>query len=127
MIRSSLGMALRLGRRPLTPLNRHLLQTNKRWFAAASGDDKPTMPPASSEVAPIAEENLPAKLIDFQVSAKIEGEESHVAMVNLGPGETLRAEAGAMLFMEHGITMDTSLSGASSAFSRMMTGMSLLQ
>jgi Mitochondrial biogenesis AIM24 len=85
-------------------------------------DEKPKHPQASSsELSPIGD-NLPAKLIDFQASSKIEGEESHIATVNLGPGETLRAEAGAMLFMTHGIVMDTTLSGASSAFSRMMTG-----
>ena len=61
-------------------------------------------------------------LIDFSVSAKIEGEESQVAMATLRPGETLRAESGAMLFMTHGVEMNTDLQGVSSAFSRMMTG-----
>ena len=66
--------------------------------------------------------HLPSTLIDFSVSAKIEGEESQVAMVTLRPGETLRAESGAMLFMTHGVEMNTDLQGASTAFSRMMTG-----
>ena len=66
--------------------------------------------------------NLPSKMIDFSVSAKIEGEESQIAKVKLRPGETLRAESGAMLFMTHGVEMSTDLHGASSAFSRMMTG-----
>lgn len=66
--------------------------------------------------------NLPSTLIDFSVSAKIEGEESQVAMVTLRPGETLRAESGAMLFMTHGVEMNTDLQGASAAFSRLMTG-----
>jgi uncharacterized protein (AIM24 family) len=61
-------------------------------------------------------------LIDFSISAKIEGEESQVAMVQLRPGETLRAESGAMLFMTHGVKMNTKLQGASAAFSRLMTG-----
>jgi hypothetical protein len=48
--------------------------------------------------------SLPAnRLIDFQVAAKIDGEESHVATVELQPGETLRAESGAMIFMTEGI------------------------
>lgn len=47
--------------------------------------------------------NLPSTLIDFQIAAKIEGEESHVATIELRPGETLRAESGAMLFMTEGI------------------------
>jgi uncharacterized protein (TIGR00266 family) len=66
--------------------------------------------------------NLPAKLIDFSISAKIEGEESQVAMVQLQPGETLRAESGAMLFMTHGVEMNTDLQGVGKAFSRAMTG-----
>jgi uncharacterized protein (TIGR00266 family) len=66
--------------------------------------------------------NLPAKLIDFSISAKIEGEESQVAMVKLRPGETLRAESGAMLFMTQNVEMNTDLQGASAAMSRMMTG-----
>lgn len=43
-------------------------------------------------------------------------------MVTLRPGETLRAESGAMLFMTHGVEMNTDLQGASAAFSRFMTG-----
>lgn len=46
---------------------------------------------------------LPAKLIDFATQARIEGEESHVATVTLHPGEALRAEAGAMLYMTEGV------------------------
>jgi uncharacterized protein (TIGR00266 family) len=65
---------------------------------------------------------LPGKLIDLSTSAKIEGEESHVATVTLVPGETLRAESGAMLFMTEGVSMETQLAGASAAFSRMLTG-----
>jgi uncharacterized protein (AIM24 family) len=61
-------------------------------------------------------------LIDFSISAKIEGEESQVAMVQLRPEETLCAESGAMLFMTHGVEMNTELQGASAAFSRLMTG-----
>ena len=54
-------------------------------------------------------EQLPTKLIDFETQAKIEGEESHVAMVQLRPGEILRAEAGAMLFMTEGVVSEYSL------------------
>jgi uncharacterized protein (TIGR00266 family) len=79
--------------------------------------------PFSSQLAPQNHENnLPSKLIDFSISAKIEGEESQIAIVKLRPGETLRAESGAMLYMTKGVEMATSLQGASSTFSRMMTG-----
>ena len=54
-------------------------------------------------------EQLPTKLIDFETHAKIEGEESHVAMVQLHPGEILRAEAGAMLFMTEGVVSEFSI------------------
>eukprot|EP00980_Cylindrotheca_fusiformis_P015461 scaffold4347_cov117-Cylindrotheca_fusiformis.AAC.5 len=74
--------------------------------------------PATTEVG----DNLPSKQIDLSVSAKIEGEESQIATIKLRPGETLRAESGAMLFMTHGVEMATDLHGASAAFSRMMTG-----
>jgi uncharacterized protein (TIGR00266 family) len=80
---------------------------------------------SSSSIVPTTDDEtntLPSKLIDFSVSAKIEGEESQIATVKLRPGEKLRAESGAMLFMTHGVEMATDLHGASSAFSRMMTG-----
>jgi len=65
---------------------------------------------------------VPETPIDFAVSSKIEGEESQIATVELKPGEKLRAESGAMLFMTQGVEMATNLEGASSAFRRMMTG-----
>ena len=65
---------------------------------------------------------VPESPIDFAVSSKIEGEESQIATIQLRPGEKLRAESGAMLFMTQGVEMATNLEGASSAFRRMMTG-----
>jgi Mitochondrial biogenesis AIM24 len=41
--------------------------------------------------------------IDFTAAAKIEGDESHIAIVRLQPGEMLRAESGAMVFMTEGV------------------------
>jgi uncharacterized protein (TIGR00266 family) len=70
--------------------------------------------------------NLPSKeytqLIDFRIAAKVEGEESHVATIELQPGEILRAESGAMLYMTQGVVMETKMAGASAAFTRMLTG-----
>ena len=140
MIRSSVGLiSSRAGRRQFVALRRLAVRQEplavctsirlQDGFRCFSGlNEKPKPPPTSSSgLAPIGDgDNLPARLIDFQAASKIEGEESHVAIVELRPGETLRAEAGAMLFMTEGIVMDTNLSGASSAFSRMMTGMSFL-
>lgn len=129
MIRSSRGLVTAVSRR--IAVARHqpiLILTGTRHHGIRCLSSEPPKPPttsSSSEIAPVDNEHLPAKLIDFQVSSKIEGEESHIATVELRPGETLRAEAGAMLFMTEGIVMDTNLSGASSAFSRMMTGQNM--
>lgn len=75
-----------------------------------------------SPLQPQHDENLPSEPIDFSVSAKIEGQESQVAIVTLRPGERLRAESASMLFMTKDVEMSTSIKGASSAFQRMMTG-----
>jgi hypothetical protein len=59
--------------------------------------------------------NTPAKVeenflpINFKVAAKIEGEESQIATVHLAPGERLRAESGAFLFMTESIQMESKL------------------
>jgi hypothetical protein len=49
--------------------------------------------------------NIPStsSRIDFTAAAKIEGDESHVATIVLQPGEILRAESGAMVFMTEGV------------------------
>jgi Mitochondrial biogenesis AIM24 len=65
-----------------------------------------TPTPTTSDADAAGALSLPepdANLIDFQIAAKIVGDESHVAMVELRPGETLRAESGAMIFMTEGI------------------------
>jgi uncharacterized protein (TIGR00266 family) len=97
--------------------NRFYLSTNSvssttsTEITSAGGDSSSNLPSTEN-----------TKLIDFQVAAKVEGEESEVATIALRPGETLRAESGAMLFMTQGVVMETKLSGASAAFTRMLTG-----
>lgn len=83
--------------------------------------------PSSSSSAnePVAVVPLP---IDFDTASTILGAESHVLTVQLEPGQVLRAETGAMLFMTSGIDMNTSLGGnqgISSGFKRMITGQNL--
>lgn len=119
MTRSSFGLVLRRGN-VAGCVGR--LEIKPRYLSSI---EKPNLPTASSlDLMPVGDgRNLPAKLIDFQSASKIDGEESHIATVQLRPRETLRAEAGAMLFMTEGIEMDTNLSGASSGFTRLMTGM----
>lgn len=61
--------------------------------------------------------------IDFESAAKIEGEESHIVTIQLEPGECVRAESGAMIYMTESIQMNTTLGGgATSAMKRMLTG-----
>lgn len=60
-----------------------------------------------------------ADIIDF----KIYGDDMQTVEVELDPGEGVRAETGAMLYMEDGIEMQTSTGGGLfSGFKRMLTG-----
>lgn len=61
--------------------------------------------------------------IDFDIHSKIEGEESQIVTISLEPGQVLRAESGAMMYMTDGVSMNTTAGGGMSAgFKRMMTG-----
>jgi len=59
-----------------------------------------------------------ADIIDY----KIFGDDMQTVEVELDPGEGVRAEAGAMMYMEDGIEMQTSVGGIFSGFKRMITG-----
>lgn len=60
-----------------------------------------------------------ADIIDY----KIYGDDMQAIEIELDPGEGVRAEAGAMLFMEQGIDMQTSTGGGMfKGFKRMLTG-----
>jgi len=60
-----------------------------------------------------------ADIIDY----KIIGDDMQTVEVELDPGEGIRAETGAMLYMEDGIEMQTSTGGGLfSGFKRMITG-----
>ncbi|MFP4522410.1 MAG: TIGR00266 family protein [Fibrobacterota bacterium] len=53
----------------------------------------------------------------------IHGDDMQIVEVELDPGEGVRAEAGAMMFMDEGINMQTSADGGIfSGFKRMVTG-----
>jgi uncharacterized protein (TIGR00266 family) len=57
------------------------------------------------------------------IDYKIFGDDMQVVEIELDPGEGVRAETGAMLYMEHGIQMQTSTGGGMfSGFKRMLTG-----
>ena len=60
-----------------------------------------------------------ADVIDY----KIYGDDMQLVEIELDPGEGIRAEAGAMMFMENGIEMQTSTGGGLfKGFKRMITG-----
>ena len=60
-----------------------------------------------------------ADVIDY----KIYGDDMQIVEVELDPGEGVRAEAGAMMYMEDGIEMQTSTGGGLfKGFKRMVTG-----
>lgn len=61
--------------------------------------------------------------INFDVASKVEGNESQIVTIQLEPGQVLRAESGAMMYMTDGVTMETTTGGGMSAgFKRMLTG-----
>ena len=60
-----------------------------------------------------------ADVIDYE----IHGDDMQIVEVELDPGEGVRAEAGAMMYMEEGIEMQTSTDGGLfKGFKRMITG-----
>ena len=65
--------------------------------------------------------------IDFDVASRVAGQESQTLEVQLSPGQVLRAESGAMLFMTRGVRMNTTLGaeGVSAGFRRMLTGQNM--
>lgn len=61
--------------------------------------------------------------LDFNKASKIEGHESQIVHIDLKPNQQIRAETGAMLYMTHGIEIETtSAGGIGSGLKRMMTG-----
>lgn len=61
--------------------------------------------------------------IDFDVASRVEGNESQIVTIELEPGQVLRAESGAMMYMTDGVEMNTTTGGGlSTGFQRMLTG-----
>lgn len=70
-----------------------------------------------------SKDGVEGRPIDFDVQSKIEGNESQIVTITLEPGQVLRAESGAMMYMTQGVTMNTTTGGGlSSGFQRMLTG-----
>jgi uncharacterized protein (TIGR00266 family) len=59
-----------------------------------------------------------ADVIDY----KVFGDDMQLVEIELDPGEGVRAEAGAMMYMENAIEMQTAAGGLFKGFKRMLTG-----
>jgi len=91
-------------------------------FNALSGADKDKALLAKKE----EEELALAKPINFDVSSRVEGSESQIVMVDLEPGNVLRAQTSSLLYMTEGVELETSLGGGLSAgLKRYMTGQNM--
>lgn len=89
----------------------------------ARGLSSLTTPPPPCSDAVTSRDGVIGRPIDFDVQAKIEGNESQILTVQLQPNQVLRAESGAMMYMTDGVTMNTTTGGGISAgFKRMITG-----
>jgi len=79
-----------------------------------------------AEVQTTSSDGVVGKPINFDVASKIEGNESQIITVSLSPGQVLRAESGAMMYMTNGVEMNTTTGGGVSAgFKRMLTGQNM--
>lgn len=61
---------------------------------------------------------MAADVIDYRIL----GDDMQLVEVELDPGEGVRAEAGAMMYMEEGIQLQTTAGGVFQGFKRMVTG-----
>jgi len=94
--------------RPLTPPVRFLSESSNRGAAVPVRTSK---------------DGVVGFPIDFDVNSKVEGNESQIVTVALEPGQVLRAESGAMMYMTDGVSMNTTTGGGlSDGFKRMLTG-----
>lgn len=65
------------------------------------------VPKGPSATARTSKDGVVGEPINFDVAAKVEGNESQIVTIALEPGQVLRAESGAMMYMEEGVAMNT--------------------
>ena len=104
--------------------------SSRRRAAAAAAAATTRLQSSSSAITPSSpsSSHAPATIpIDFAVASRVAGQESQTLEVQLSPGQVLRAESGAMLYMTGGVKMETTLGadGVSAGFKRMLTGQNL--
>lgn len=102
--------------------NRPVVSYHTCYFSSIPSSSTATTDVAQSASVATATTSVPAHPIDFDVASKIEGNESQIVTINLEPGQILRAESGAMMYMTDGVEMNTTTGGGISAgFQRMLT------
>jgi hypothetical protein len=67
----------------------------------------PPTGPSSTAPAHTSKDGVVGMPIDFDLNSKVEGNESQIVTVTLEPGQVLRAESGAMMYMTNGVEMNT--------------------
>jgi len=109
--------------------NRHLNVTNKRGVRHNKKESFSTSKDLTRAGCNsiTSSDGVVAVPIDFDAASRVEGQESQIVTVDLEPGNVLRAESGAMLYMTDGVEMETTTGGGLSAgFKRMLTGQNLM-
>ncbi|KDO35638.1 hypothetical protein SPRG_00482 [Saprolegnia parasitica CBS 223.65] len=82
----------------------------------------PEAPAAATEATDLQEADN-WEPIDFAKAARIEGSESQIVHIDIGPKQKLRTESGAMIYMTDGVEMDTTTAGGfRQGLTRMVTG-----
>ena len=111
--------------RTSSPTPPRFSQTERlRGFRLVSGSLVSSAPSSSSLTSTkTSRDGVVGTPINFDVAAAIDGNESQIVTVELQPGQVLRAESGAMMYMTEGVEMNTTTGGGVSAgFQRMLTG-----
>ncbi|EJK68002.1 hypothetical protein THAOC_10872 [Thalassiosira oceanica] len=104
----------------------------QRWQRRSVGGTPPLTTDSSSAVQPrddgalTSSDGVVGRPIDFDTSTTVEGRESQIATIRLEPGQVLRAESGAMMYMSQGVNMNTTTGGGLGAgLKRALTGQNL--
>lgn len=111
--------------------NHHKILQQSRLLTISSSNNITPPPPSSSSSSATTDVSKTTKSsdgviaipIDFDVASTIEGNESQIVTIEIEPGQVLRAESGAMLYMTKDVQMETTTGGGVSAgFKRFLTG-----
>mmetsp|Transcript_15499 Transcript_15499/g.31717 ORF Transcript_15499/g.31717 Transcript_15499/m.31717 type:complete len:375 (-) Transcript_15499:149-1273(-) len=105
--------------------------TTPQKIGCSNFSSSPTSSASSSALEPrkdalTSSDGVVGYPIDFDIASSVEGKESQIVTIRLEPNQILRAESGAMMYMTHGVQMNTTAGGGlSSGFKRMLTGQNI--